>query len=396
MPGAAAVPPPPTEGWWAWLSRIVTRPHTAVVLLVENAAYSIYCMVRDVATALGFPARVVRGVRQGGGENNNRRVRRKRLHFVTRPAAETASLESDVVMAAAPAQPPVEDTDEMGSETEALSDIEVDVEFHSTTAAGAEGVPALPGVAPGATAADLADDVVVAVGGDGSFHNVLNATIQQLDGGGGVASTARPSAPKIPVAFGIVPRGSDNGAANSLGLSTERKALAKLGGAEPPKALDVMELVIDGNTAASVAAPIAAMWQNNVVEGRVEIELDGEITKVEGPFATVIVINLAQGSDVLTIVPGAKPDDGVMNVVIAEPGTRLDYISVFWGMLRGTLEQNEKVAIYKADRVLLDTETGALDVSGEKITRQAADESGVRSNTKVDITLHPSCIEAFF
>ena len=31
-----------------------------------------------------------------------------------------------------------------------------------------------------------------------------------------------------------------------------------------------------------VAAPIAAMWQNNVVEGRVEIELDGEITKVEG------------------------------------------------------------------------------------------------------------------
>lgn len=59
-------------------------------------------------------------------------------------------------------------------------DIEVDVEFHSTTAAGAEGVPALPGVAPGATAADLADDVVVAVGGDGSFHNVLNATIQQL------------------------------------------------------------------------------------------------------------------------------------------------------------------------------------------------------------------------
>lgn len=116
----------------------------------------------------------------------------------------------------------------------------------------------------------------------------------------------------------------------------------------------------------------------------------------QGPFATVIVINLAQGSDVLTIVPGAKPDDGVMNVVIAEPGTRLDYISVFWGMLRGTLEQNEKVAIYKADRVLLDTETGALDVSGEKITRQAADESGVRSNTKVDITLHPSCIEAFF
>lgn len=61
-----------------------------------------------------------------------------------------------------------------------LQDIEVDVEFHSTTAAGAEGVPALPGVAPGATAADLADDVVVAVGGDGSFHNVLNATIQQL------------------------------------------------------------------------------------------------------------------------------------------------------------------------------------------------------------------------
>lgn len=93
------------------------------------------------------------------------------------------------------------------------------------------------------------------------------------DGGGGVASTARPSAPKIPVAFGIVPRGSDNGAANSLGLSTERKALAKLGGAEPPKALDVMELVIDGNTAASVFDVHAICWgggaeANELAEGQ--------------------------------------------------------------------------------------------------------------------------------
>ena len=36
--------------------------------------------------------------------------------------------------------------------------------------------------------------------------------------------------PQIPVGFGIVPRGSDNGAANSLGLVSEEVALQKLEG----------------------------------------------------------------------------------------------------------------------------------------------------------------------
>jgi hypothetical protein len=58
--------------------------------------------------------------------------------------------------------------------------------------------------------------------------------------------------------------------------------------------------------------------------------------------------------------------------------------------LQGDLDTLEQVKIYKADRVSLDTESGALDVSGEVLSRQPD------GNTRLDVTLHPSCLNVCF
>lgn len=177
-------------------------------------------------------------------------------------------------------------------------------------------------------------DRVVAAGGDGTVHEVAAGLLE------------RPTPPVL----AIVPLGTGNDLARSLGIPTDQEeALALLDeGKETP--LDVVELDIDGEEALSVNAVVAGAggqvgelmdedlkrrWGplsylrsavetlGELVPVEVELEVDGESRTLT--VLNVVVANGRFAGHGMPIAPAADPGDGELDVavILEGPATRL-------------------------------------------------------------------------
>ena len=218
-------------------------------------------------------------------------------------------------------------------------------------------------------------DVVVAVGGDGTIHEVATGLV------GGSA------------ALGIVPAGSGNGLARSLGVPIDaRRAVAALETCEF-RALDVGE--VNGRLFFAVAgigldAVIARRFHETgkIVRGLIpyivhavstwtshqpellSYSIDGR--HFEERLLTLVVANVEQYGFNTYIAPGARPDDGEFLVTRVAPLRGLALPRAVVQLFRGTLGKNAAVQLTPGETVTVERAApGLIQLDGEAIEAEA-------------------------
>ncbi len=215
---------------------------------------------------------------------------------------------------------------------------------------------------------------VVAVGGDGTVHEVAAACVE----------TRR--------IMGVLPAGSGNDYVKAIGTGTElARALAVLveGRVRTVDAGEVngvpfnngLGVGFDAEVAAGVAeAPAylggtgryawsvgSLLWGFRCHEAR--LVLDGE----EAVEAKTILVAVALGTtygSIFRLAPGAILDDGLFDVVWSEEVSRAEVLRLIPAALRGTLAKHPKVHVARAREVALDlAEEIPAHVDGEMLAR---------------------------
>ncbi len=203
---------------------------------------------------------------------------------------------------------------------------------------------------------------IVAVGGDGTVHEVLNGLMEA-----GPQLLAR-------VGLGVVPAGSGNDFARNLGIPAQPQALADrlTGGTWGRVDVGLVNGRYFGNVAgvgfdAEVAAlanrlpkylpgtltylggalAMLARYRN----ARVSLVLDG--TPLERRVLLVAVGNGACYAGGMIICPGARMDDGRFRVVVAGDLTRLEVLRVLPTIYRGGHMGHPKVEAFDAAEVVI-------------------------------------------
>lgn len=197
---------------------------------------------------------------------------------------------------------------------------------------------------------------IVAWGGDGTINEVAS----QLVG------TATP--------LGIVRAGSGNGLARELRIPADPERAIDIALCGKDRVVDVGEIA--GRQFLNVAGigfdasmaiqfnrlggerrgPLRYSWQVARAalqyEGRrYVIEADGR--RVESNAVVVAIANLAQYGSNAAIAPGAKPDDGLLDIVIIDDRGSLGRIGLFPRAFDRTIDKAPGVTILRAARVVV-------------------------------------------
>ncbi|WP_433045574.1 diacylglycerol kinase [Dactylosporangium sp. CS-033363] len=217
-------------------------------------------------------------------------------------------------------------------------------------------------------------DALVAMGGDGTVHLGLQA----------VAGTGVP--------FGIVPGGTGNDFAVRLGLPADPLEAAAAIRAGRTRAIDLARLEGGDGTTAWFGAVLAAgfdafvneranrmrwpkgpqRYNRAIVEEllalkprRYTMSLDGAETTFDSVL--VAVGNTESYGGGFRIVPGADPTDGLLDVVVAEPLSRLTLMRLRPKVLKGTHVQDRRVSTHRVRTVQLAAEGVTAYADGERI-----------------------------
>lgn len=255
-----------------------------------------------------------------------------------------------------------------------LEEFGLDATYHFTRASG-------DGHALALAAIDGGRELIVAMGGDGTLHEVTNAILE----------SGRPSA-----TLGLIPFGTGNDFARGVGLFGDPAAAceALIGGER--RLLDVGRVEGRGLgagrwflTAAGVG--LVADTAKFVNEGvrflhgapayiygllrtlqsfkpmHIEIVVNGERLKISQ--ATLVSIsNVETTGGGLKIAPGATPDDGWLNVCLVAAMPKAELLRQLPKVAIGKHVDHPSVCMLRAQSVAIDTvETCALWIDGEVI-----------------------------
>ncbi|WP_433205065.1 diacylglycerol kinase [Dactylosporangium sp. CS-047395] len=217
-------------------------------------------------------------------------------------------------------------------------------------------------------------DALVAMGGDGTVHLGLQA----------VAGTGVP--------FGIVPGGTGNDFAVRLGLPTDPLEAAAAIRQGRTRQIDLARLEGGDGTTAWFGAVLAAgfdafvneranrmrwpkgpqRYNRAIVEEllalrprRYTMSLDGTETTFDSVL--VAVGNTESYGGGFRIVPGADPTDGLLDVVVAEPLSRLTLMRLRPKVLKGTHVHDRRVSTHRVRTVALAAEGVTAYADGERI-----------------------------
>ena len=213
-------------------------------------------------------------------------------------------------------------------------------------------------------------DRIVALGGDGTVQEVVNGIL---------ASGASSS-------LGIVPLGSGNDLARSLGLPRELGAAWRIAVGERSRPIDVGRATNGAGASrwfasaggigfdAQVAAAMVARrgWQGGRAgylltaldelrrfeNRRVQLSLDGA-----EHAADVLLVAIANGAYYgggMRIAPDAQPDDGLLDVCIVGDISRLTAVRQLPNLYRGTHVHHRQVRMERANRVTINGDATAL------------------------------------
>lgn len=223
-------------------------------------------------------------------------------------------------------------------------------------------------------------DRVFAVGGDGT----LNEIARVLTGTAAIC--------------GLVPCGSGNGLGRHLGIHGSIASALALFDHGQPRAIDTG--LADGHpfvTAAGLGfeAELAARFNQPGPRGfsgylaigapllrshrpqRYRIEHDGGHETVEA--LTVAVANSDQYGNQAFIAPGARVDDGRLNLTAVPPLRPWNAAPLLWRLFRGTLDRSPGIVLRASSRFVVERAApGLLHVDGETYSAGARVEFTVR------------------
>ncbi len=207
-------------------------------------------------------------------------------------------------------------------------------------------------------AADAGFARVIAVGGDGTAHHVLN----------GVAGTA--------AALGIIPVGSGNDVARNLGLPLDAEQATRLALTASPRRVDLARIAGDSFAARSFAGVasfgldshanrianrhtrlrgttiyIYAMLRT-LLEWRVPtVTLESDGGEFRGPMMLAVAANAPSYGGGMRIAPRAQMADGRLDVCIVREMSRLKLLRCFPEVFRGTHLRHPEVSYLQASRM---------------------------------------------
>ena len=220
-------------------------------------------------------------------------------------------------------------------------------------------------------------DVLVVVGGDGMVNL----------GVGLVAGTE--------VALGVVPTGTGNDTARALGLphddadAATRLLVSLL--EKPPAVVDAGR-VTRGTEATWFGCVVSAGFDAVVNEranrlrwprGRrrydlalalellalrplsYRLEIDGAASEVRGTL--VSVLNGQSFGGGMRVAPGAVVDDGLLDVLVVDRLTRLQFVRLFAKIASGTHLADPRVHLHRARRVVIESDDVVAYADGERV-----------------------------
>ena len=226
--------------------------------------------------------------------------------------------------------------------------------------------------------------LVMAWGGDGTINEVASALAFD----------------EVPL--GIIPAGSGNGLARELGVdSRPERAIANALAAEP-RPMDLGE--IDGRLFANIAgigfdahiasrfaaatrrgfigyAGITARALMSYVPGTYRITSESESVEVRAVLVTIA--NSAQFGNGALIAPGAKVDDGVLDLVVFEERSRVATVCQMPRLFNGTVRRARGCTIRQIRRVTIEADHPmTFHVDGEPVA----------GGTRLVVRIHPGAL----
>lgn len=246
-------------------------------------------------------------------------------------------------------------------------------------------------------AADLSGyDGVVAAGGDGTVHEVLTGLFRN------------PAADKPPL--GIIPVGTGNAFVREQGLfGTDWEKAVDLIARGSTRDVDVTRFETEGEVYYSLnilgvgfvsdatetavrlkflgnhAYLVAVLWRLlGLRTYPLTLTVDGEARNVDACFATVS--NSRFTGTTFLIAPGARVDDGVLDVVILKAISRLRVVQIFRTIFDGSHIHEPEVEHLQVRTLRIDSRVPrVLNVDGE-----------VLGMTPVDLTCLPGAVPVFW
>jgi diacylglycerol kinase family enzyme/membrane-associated phospholipid phosphatase len=221
-----------------------------------------------------------------------------------------------------------------------------------------------PGQAMIQAAVDADVQLVIAAGGDGTVRIVCS----------GLAGTGVP--------LGIVPVGTGNLLVRNLGLPLDRAAAIRVAFTGQDRRLDLVRVEGDGVPTDRFAV-MAGLGLDAAVVGeapprlkarmgwaayvvsiarnlsfpavRAEITVDGE-PPMRLRVRTVLIGNVGTLHAGLSLLPDARPDDGMLDVVAVAPRRLTDWPGLAWRVVRRSGAQDDRLRTWRGQRVVVRAE----------------------------------------
>jgi diacylglycerol kinase (ATP) len=221
-----------------------------------------------------------------------------------------------------------------------------------------------------AAAAAAGHDRVIVIGGDGTVQEVVNGL---LAGGS-------------PAELGVVPAGSGNDLARSMGLPTELASAWRVAVGRETQSIDVARarngdgterwfasaggIGFDAQVAAAMAKPSG--WQRGRAgyllttlaelrrfqNRRVDVSVDGVTTTPRVLF--VAIANGEYYGGGMRIAPGAAVDDGMLDLCVVGDISRLTALRQLANLYRGTHVRHPQVELQRGRSVSISGDAGTL------------------------------------
>lgn len=237
-------------------------------------------------------------------------------------------------------------------------------------------------------------DVVYAVGGDGTVHEIA----KRLAG--------------RDLALGILPIGSGNGFARHIGLPMDARASLRACGARRIVTIDTAEVngirflgVMGIGFDAWIADRFAVAGSRGfmtyvrvgvreVLKYRAEeydIDIDGQARRMKAKVITIA--NSSQYGNDAKIAPHASAQDGLLDVVTIADVSLLAAPMIAWRLFRGTIDRSSAVTTVRGREIVIRRERpGPVHLDGEPFTMAGTLNVRIRpASLKVllpDVTAH--------
>jgi diacylglycerol kinase (ATP) len=207
---------------------------------------------------------------------------------------------------------------------------------------------------------------IIAVGGDGTVHEVVNGILR---------------AGNREVELGVLPRGTGRDFARSLGLPKRFDHALHIALSGEVRAIDVGRATYVNGEAwfanfagAGISGAIArdANASSKALGGRVsfmtstvkvfarwksaavEVEVDGE--RRSGPMFEIVAMNGPYAAGGMRIAPDARPDDGRLDCVVFGDVTKLDFVTTFPKIYSGRHLSHPKIELLRGGVVTVEAD----------------------------------------